>query len=316
MNIRRFWVTFVLAALIVVGVACAPAPILPTPTPTPIPATPTPTVVTAVDDAGGTVEIEGIPQRIISLAPSNTEILFALGLGKKMVGVTDFCDYPEEAKAVEKIGGIEPNLEKLVSLDPGLILAIGGDPELISKLEELGLTVAVLNPSDLEGIYRGIELVGKAAGVDEAAAELVAEMREQVDEVTAKTQEVAERPKVFYELDATDPTKPYSAGPGTWHDQFIRLAGGTNIAATAEMQWVQFSTEQIIAQNPDIIVLGDAAWGVMPESVAERPGWEVIAAVQNGAICPIDDNLIARPGPRVVEGIKTLAEIIHPELFE
>jgi iron complex transport system substrate-binding protein len=262
------------------------------------------------------VEIVEIPQRFVSLAPSNTEILFALGLGEKVVGVSDFCDYPEEAKAIEKVGGVEPSLEKIVALEPDLVLTIGGNPELVSKMEELGLTVIVLAPKDLEGIYKDIELVGKAAGVEEKAASLVAEMKERVEAVAAKTKGVEVKPKVFYELDATDPSKPYTAGPGTWHDHFIKIAGGINIAADAEMQWVQLSTEEIIAKDPDIIVLGDALWGVTPDMVRERPGWDVIRAVKEGAIYPIDDNLISRPGPRVVEGIEELARIIHPELFE
>jgi iron complex transport system substrate-binding protein len=125
---------------------------------------------------------------------------------------------------------------------------------------------------------------------------------------------VEERPKVYYELDATDPAKPYTAGPGTWHDQFIRLAGGVNVAGEVDMRWVQFSTEEIISQDPDIIVLGDANWGVTADDVAQRPGWNVIAAVREGDIYPIDDNLISRPGPRLVEGLEALARIIHPEL--
>jgi iron complex transport system substrate-binding protein len=304
MRNKRYMSALVVTLALVVLSACKPAP------------TPTPAPLTITDDAGRIVEIVEIPQRFVSLAPSNTEILFALGLGEKVVGVSDFCDYPEEAKAIEKVGGVEPSLEKIVALEPDLVLTIGGNPELVSKMEELGLTVIVLAPKDLEGIYKDIELVGKAAGVEEKAASLVAEMKERVEAVAAKTKGVEVKPKVFYELDATDPSKPYTAGPGTWHDHFIKIAGGINIAADAEMQWVQLSTEEIIAKDPDIIVLGDALWGVTPDMVRERPGWDVIRAVKEGAIYPIDDNLISRPGPRVVEGIEELARIIHPELFE
>jgi len=275
-----------------------------------------PQAVSVIDDADRTVEITKTPQRFVSLAPSNTELLFALGLGDKVVGVTDFCDYPEEAKAIEKVGGIEPNLEKVVSLAPDLVLAIGGNPDLVSKLDGLGITVLVLNPSDLEGIYRDIELVGRAAWVGEEAKALVAEMQKQLEAIIAKTKGLTDRPKVFYELDATDPSKPYTPGPGTWHDDFMKLAGGINVASDAKMQWVQFSTEEIIAQDPEIIVLGDANYGMTAEMVKERPGWEVIAAVGNDRIYPIDDNLISRPGPRIIDGLEALVRIIHPELFE
>jgi len=305
MNARKLLALLSFVTLLVVSVACARA------TPTPAPS-----AIALTDDAGRTVEIIEAPQRLVSFAPSNTEILFALGLGDRVVGVTDFCDYPEEAKAIEKVGGIEPNLEKVVSLDPDLVLAIGGNLDLVSKLEGLGITVLVLDPSDLEGIYRDIELVGQAAGVEERAEALVAEMRKRVEAITAKTEGLASRPKVFYELDATDPSKPYTPGPGSWHDDFIKLAGGINVAADAKMQWVQLSTEEIIAQDPEIIILGDANYGVTAEMVRERPGWGVIAAVRNDRIYPIDDNLISRPGPRVIDGLEALAKIIHPELFE
>jgi len=270
-----------------------------------------------IDSRGQEVAVPAKVERIISLAPSNTEILFALGLGGKVVGVTNFCDYPEEARAIEKVGdAFNVNVEKIVSLSPDLILAMGGMTEVMARLEELGLAVVVLQPTDLESIYQTIELVGQVAGAEEAAQALVAALREKVETISERLADVAERPTVFYELDATDPAKPYTAGPGTWHDQFIRLAGGVNVAGEVDMPWVQFSAEEIIAQDPTIIVLGDANYGVTAGDVAQRAGWEVIAAVRKGAVYPIDDNLISRPGPRVVEGIEALARILHPELFE
>jgi len=279
--------------------------------------TPTLEPLILTDSRGQEVEVPRDVERIVSLAPSNTEILFALGLGDRVVGVTQFCDYPQEAQAIEKVGGfMDLNVEKIVSLAPDLVLAIEGVPEAVAKLEEVGIAVLVLQPTDLESIYHTIELVGQGAGAEEGARELIASMRQRVEAITAKVEGVKERPRVFYELDATDPAKPYTAGPDTWHDQFIGLAGGTNIAGEVDMQWVQFSTEEIISQDPDIIFLGDANFGVTPEDVAQRPGWEAIKAVRSGAVYPIDDNLISRPGPRVVEGLETLARTIHPELFE
>jgi iron complex transport system substrate-binding protein len=299
-----------LVLLIIAQVGCAGAK-------APEKATPGP--VSVVDDAGRTVEIAKTPQRIISLAPSNTEILFALGLGDKVVGVTDFCDYPEEAKAIEKVGGIEPNMEKIVALKPDLVLAIGGSPAQVEKateMEKLGLAVLVLEPADIEGIMANIELVGKATGAEKEASELVAEMRKRLNNITAKTKGAKSKPKVFFELDATDPSKPYTPGPGSFIDALITLAGGSNIGASAKMQWAQLSTEEIIAQDPEVIVLGDANYGVTAEMVKARPGWSVITAVKNGAIYPIDDVLISRPGPRIIDGLEALARIIHPELFE
>ena len=278
-----------------------------------------PESVSVVDDAGRTVEIVRNPQRLVSLAPSNTEILFALGLGDRVVGVTDFCDYPEKAKAIEKVGGMEHSLEKIVALNPNLVVAIGGSPAQVEKateMEKLGLAVLVLQPGDIEGIIANIELMGKATGAEKEASQLAAEMRKRFDDITTKTKGAESRPSVFFELDATDPSKPYTPGAGSFIDTLISLAGGSNIAASAKMQWAQLSTEEIIAQDPEVIVLGDAQYGMTAEMVKERPGWSVITAVKNGAICSIDDILISRPGPRIIDGLEALARIIHPELFE
>ena len=281
----------------------------------------TPTValpaVTVLDDAQRTVEITGVPERIISLAPSNTEVLFALGLGDKVVGVTDLCDYPEEAQEIERVGFIEINLEKIVDLEPDLVLYIGGAAQLenTQTMEDLGLTVLVLAPSDIEDIFADIELVGHVTGTEDEAADLASELRARMDEVLSRVAQAERQPVVFYELDATDPTRPWTAGPGSFIDALITMAGGVNLGASAEMEWAQFSTEEVIAQDPEIIILGDANYGVTAESVEERPGWGVITAVKAGAIYPIDDTLVSRPGPRIVDGLEELARIIHPELF-
>ena len=296
-----------------------PTPTIAPPTPTTLPPTPTEVPTVAVlDDAQRTVEITGVPEQIISLAPSNTEILFALGLGDKVVGVTDFCDYPEEAQEIEKVGYVEINLEKIVDLEPDLVLYIGGAAQLekTQTMEDLGLTVLVLAPSDIEGIFADIELVGRATGAEDEAADLVSELRARMDEVLSRVAQAERQPLVFYELDATDPTRPWTAGPGSFIDALITMAGGINLGASAEMEWAQFSTEEVIAQDPEIIILGDANYGVTVESVEERPGWGVITAVKAGAIYPIDDTLVSRPGPRIIDGLEELARIIHPELFK
>jgi len=272
---------------------------------------------TVTDDAGRTVSVPSNPQRIVSLAPSNTEILFALGLGDQVVGVTDFCDYPAEAKSKEKVGGVTPNVEQIVALNPDLVVTISGDPfpaELINRLEELKIATLVLSPKDLDSVYHDIELVGQVTGKQAEAKKLVDDMKARAQAVAKKCENVATRPMIFYELDATDPAKPFTVGPGSWHDTFIQIAGGTNVAAKAASPWVQFSMEELVKANPDLIVLGDANWGVTADAVRAREGWGNLKAVQSGAIYPIDDNLISRPGPRVVGGLEALAKIIHPEL--
>ena len=315
MRTYRSLVLWGLLALLIIALAgCAGAKVPEDSEPV---GTEAPESVSVVDDAGRTVEIVKNPQRLVSLAPSNTEILFALGLGDKVVGVTDFCDYPEEAKAIEQVGTyFEPNIEMIFSLSPDLVLAIPDVPEVVAKLEELGIPALILDPSDLEGILADIQLVGQATGAETEAEALVSELRGRIAVVTEKAGEAKERVRVFCEIDATDPSKPWASGPGSFMDAMIRLSGGTNVAAGADSPWPQLSAEEIIAKDPDIIILADSEYGVTAESVGERPGWDVITAVKEGAIYDIDDDLISRPGPRIVDGLETVAKIIHPELFE
>ncbi len=306
------------------------AAITPTPTPTPAPTpTPTPTPTPApqereiVDDLGRIVTLEEIPQRIVSLAPSNTEILFALGLGDEVVGVSDFCDYPEElldridAGEIQRVGSEWPgfSLETIVSLVPDVAFAIGETvPDYVDDLEGLGIPVAMLQPQDIAGILGDIELVGEITGKEEEAEELVDEMHEHMVSICATTATAAARPTIFYELDATNPALPWTAGSGTFIDILITLAAGENIASGVE-GWTTFSLEEILSCDPDMIILGDYPW-VSPEDVLAREGWETLSAVQNEAIYGIDVDQVSRPGPRIFDGLEQLAEIIHPELFE
>lgn len=274
--------------------------------------------LTFTDGLGREVVLAGPAQRIVSVAPSNTEILFAVGAGAQVVGRDEFSDYPEEALSLPSIGGSmgEFSAEAIVALEPDLVLAAEiNTPELVKQLEDLGLTVYYLsNPTTLEEMYVNLEIVGQLTGHD--VSELVASLKERVAAVDEKIAPLSFRPNVFYEIDATDPTKPWTYGPGTFGDLLIERAGGFNIASSAADPYPQLSLEQIVVANPSVIVLGDAMWGVTPESVKERAGWESIVAVQDGNIFPIDDNLISRPGPRLVDGLEALAKILHPGAFD
>jgi iron complex transport system substrate-binding protein len=309
---RPFWTRvslYLIAALIAFSLSCTQN----TPTPEAT-ATPVPTEIT--DDLGRSVSISTTPQRIVSLAPSITEILFALGLGDKVVGVDDFSDYPEEATTIDSVGSPFPgfNLESLVGLQPDLVLSLPG--EHVAQLEAQEITVVVLQPESLDHLISNIEKVGAITDAEDEAKAVAKDMRDRIVAVTSKTKG-AERPKVFYEIDATDPTKPWTVGPGSFVDSLITLAGGENIGTSGASAYFQINTEEIINANPDIIVLPDAQFGITVESVAARPGWDSISAVKNNALFPIDDpNLTDRPGPRIVEGLELLAKIIHPELFE
>ena len=320
---------FALTLLIALLVGCAP---LATPAPTSIPTAtlapvtapvaPTPTssaAFTLTDDLGRTVTLNHPAQRIVSTAPSNTEILFAIGAGPQVVGRDDFSDYPAAVQSLPKVGGTDKyNNEQIVALQPDLVLAAEiNTADQVKTLESLGLTVYYLkNPTTLEEMYGNLETVAKLTGHEADAATLVASLKARVAAVDNKIATATSRPSVFYEIDATDPAKPYTAGSGTFIDLLIQRAGGTNIAGTSKDQYPQLSLEQVVALNPTFILLGDAAYGATPDVVKARPGWGSLDAVKNGNVIPVDDNLFSRPGPRLVDGLELLAKILHPELFK
>ncbi|MFN8432701.1 MAG: cobalamin-binding protein [Anaerolineales bacterium] len=317
----------ILTLLIALVAACAPAP---QPTATAVPASteisvtdvvPTEAVAEGLsftDGLGREVTLTAPAQRVVSLAPSNTEILFAVGAGDQVIGRDEFSDYPAEAAAIESVGGSmgEYSAEAIVALEPDLVLAAEiNTPELISQLEDLGLTVYYLsNPTTIEEMYTNLEIVGQLTGHD--TAEMVDSLKARVAAVDEKIAPISSRPSVFYEIDASDPSKPWTYGPGSFGNLLIERAGGFNIASDAPDSYPQLSLEQVVVANPSFILLGDSMWGVTPESVLDREGWNTILAVQNNQIFPIDDNLISRPGPRLVDGLEALAKILHPGLFE
>ena len=212
----------------------------------------------------------------------------------------------------------EYNLEAILALQPDLVLAGGiNPPELVASLEDLGLTVFFLpNPVTLEEMYTNLEAVGALAGRGSEAAVLVESLSARVAAVDAAIAPLSYQPSVFYELDATDPSNPYTAGPGSFVDLLILRAGGYNIGSELEGQWATISIEQLLVVDPVIIILGDAAYGETPEKVAARPGWESLSAIQNGQVFTFDDNLVSRPGPRLVDGLEALVELLHPGVLK
>jgi iron complex transport system substrate-binding protein len=245
--------------------------------------------------------------------------LFAVGAGTQVAGRDEASDYPDEALSLPTVGGWSGfSTESIVALQPDLVLAGGiNTPELVASLESLGLRVYFLpNPATIEEMYANLETVGLLTGHEAETAALVEALKVRVAAVDEKIAAVTERPSVYYELDATDPTKPYTAGPGSFVDLLIQRAGGANVGAQLQGQWVQISLEELLILDPDMILLGDALYGETPEKVAARPGWEVLSAVQDGRIYPFDDTLVSRPGPRLVDALEAMARFLHPGLFE
>jgi iron complex transport system substrate-binding protein len=276
--------------------------------------------ISLTDGLNRTVSLSAPAVKIISLAPSNTEILFAIGAGPQVIGRDEFSDYPAEAKALPSVGGSMGNydIEKITSLKPDLVLAASlNTPEQVQALEKLGILVYYLaNPPDLDGLYANIQTVGKLSGHENNANALVDSLKSRVDAVISKTANLLQKPLVYYELDATDPGKPWTPGPNTFLTQLIKLAGGKSVGETLSSDYAQIGLESLLTQNPDIILLGDAAYGTTPVQVAQRAGWSDLKAVKDNQIFAFDDNLVSRPGPRLVDGLETLAKLLHSEIFK
>ena len=282
-------------------------------------ATSTSSEISLVDGLGREVSLESPATRIVSLSPSNTELLYAVGAGDQVVGRDTFSDYPEEASNLPDVGGgySDYNLEEIVSLDPDLVLAAEiNTAELVQSIEDLGFPVFYIsNPGTFDDLYTNIENVGKLTGHSETAQIVITDAKDRVDAVVSAIAKTDTTPTVFYELDATDPTKPYTAGPDTYYSTLIDMAGGKNIGDALTSSWAQISLEELVIQDPDIILLGDSLYGITPESVGEREGWSTLTAIKEGNVLPFDDNLLARPGPRLVDGLEALAKVLHPEAF-
>ena len=305
----KFRFRFILALLTTLGlllVSCSPAPI-------PVP-------ITLVDSLNRTVTLQRPAQRVVSLAPSNTELLYEVGAGAQVVGRDDFSDFPAEARALPRVGGSQGNydLEAIAALKPDLVLAAQiNTPELVHSLENMGLSVFYLNnPEHMVGLYENLRSVGALTGKTDQAAALVESLELRIKAIIDKLPSITTHYKVYYELDATDPAKPFTAGPGSYVHILLETAGDKNIGAALNSPFGLISAEEVIKQNPDFILLGDTAYGVTVESVRQRPGWSAINAVKNNRVFVFDNDIVSRPTARIVDAIEILAGIIHPEVFK
>jgi iron complex transport system substrate-binding protein len=264
-----------------------------------------------VDDLGRLVAVNGTPQRIISLAPSNTEILFALGLGDEVVGVTMYCDYPAQALDKEKVGDYYgPDIEKIVTLQPDLILATDFHRfDLIPALEQQGFAVFAVAPQTLDDVLESIEKIGEIAGKEAEALQLVNEMTSKIEAVEEQTEELEPKPRVFY-MTWHDPT--WTVGRNTWIDDLINIAGGVNIFSENFESGAMVQIEWVVLHNPEIVITSEWSydWALNATELAGT------SASQTGRIHTFDDDLAQRPGPRLVEGLDWFAYLIHPEIFE
>ncbi|ABX03704.1 MAG TPA: cobalamin-binding protein [Herpetosiphon sp.] len=275
--------------------------------------------LTIKDSLGREVTLQAAPSRIVSLAPSNTEILFAVGAGDALVGVTKYCNYPEAAKSIDQIGGFSAktiSLETIVALKPDVVFS--GDESqqiVIDALTQANIPVIAIKAETFEAVYQNINLIGQATNHPTEAAQVVAEMQARIDAVTAKTSTLAAADKlsVFYEV-YDEPLM--TAGPQTFIGQMLELAGATNIFADVSEEYPEISAEEVVNRQPAVII-GPESHGdkLTIDLIAQRPGWGAIKAVKEGKIVVLNGDMLSRPGPRLADALEALSQALYPELF-
>lgn len=269
---------------------------------------------TFVDDLGRKIFLAKAPSRIVSVAPSITEMLYAVGAGELVVGVTEYCDYPPEARSKPKIGYSHPNLESIIALRPDLVLAqkefVRAD--VLSKLEQLKITTAVLEAKTIEDIPSHIQSIGRMVEHAQVADRVATDIRRRIADVRSRLEGLP-RPRVLYVLNSNP---LITVGPGSFIHRLIELAGGTNVAAQAAAPYPRLSMEAVLKEDPELIVFPVGTAEGIPSGEQEQwRRWTTISAVKHGQFHRVNADLLNRPGPRIVDGLETLARIIHPKEF-
>lgn len=267
---------------------------------------------TFVDDLGRKVYLAKPPQRIVSLAPSITEILYAIGAGYAVVGVTEFCNYPPEARTKPQIGNSRPNLEAIVSLNPDLILGLRVvRTDVLDKLEQLKVPLFVMDARSIEDIFSHIQTVGRMLNRSVESLALATSMRQQMQVITARTKSLPRR-RVLYVVY----NEPFiTVGAGSFIHQLIELAGGDNVAAHAGTAYPRLSMEVVVREDPELLVFPSHIMDALSTERAYWQRWPTLSAVKADAFHQVPSDLLSRPGPRVVQGLEILAKLIHPEVF-
>lgn len=261
---------------------------------------------------------ETFPQRIVSLSPSTTETLFAIGAGDQVVGVTSYCNFPKEAATREIIGGFSPktiSVEKIISLNPDLVIAgVSAHQPIADTLKEAGIPVLSIEPKSIDDVRAVIEELAIITGHEVRGKSLSNSIEKRIDRVQEKLSSLeGERLRVFYEVwDAPLMT----AGPQSFTGQMITLAGGNNIFSDVKEEYPQVSSEELVSRNPQVIISADTHGDKLNlETLKERDGWQSIDAYKNNRIILLDGDVVSRPGPRMIDAIEMMAKALYPELF-
>jgi len=266
---------------------------------------------TFTDDIGRRVYLAAPAKRVVSLAPSVTEILFALGLDAEVVGVTTFCDYPPAAKMKPKIGAATPSLEAILGLKPDLI--VGNReflrPDVLAKLEELKVPLFILAPKTVEDVLIQIGTIGRLVGRDREARSVVRGLRDRLGAIRDRAAS-AKPVRVCYVVN-TDPL--ISVGAGSFIHRMLELAGGENIVGQTEVPYPTLSFDEVLRRDPEVLLFPGGAGGGIPETERQRwRKWPTLSAVAHNRLHQVKAELVNRPGPRVIEGIEALAKVLHP----
>ena len=274
------------------------------------PATDFPLTVTRSD--GRNLTIAEAPQRIASLSPAATEVLYAVGAGPQIVATDLQSDYPAEAENTTKLDAFQPNLEAIAGVEADLIIIASNQDDIVEALDRLGETVLFIEvPDTIDGVMGQVWLLARVSGHAEEGGRLAQEMKDRMRAVTDKLADVEEGPRVYHELDNTF----FTVAPNSFVGDFYSLLKAHNIAEGAPTAYPQLSQEEILDRDPEVIILADADAGESAQTVKARPGWGVISAVKNDRIYVVDPDIVSRPGPRVADALEQLARVLYPEKF-
>jgi iron complex transport system substrate-binding protein len=268
--------------------------------------------VTVTRSDGRELTIAEAPQRIASLSPAATEVLYAVGAGPQIVATDLYSDYPAEAENTTKLDAFQPNLEAIAGVEADLIIIASNQDNIVEALDRLGETVLFLEmPDTIDGVMGQVWLLARVSGHAEEGRRLAQEMKDRMRAVISKLADVEEGPRVYHELDNTF----FTVAPNSFVGDFYNLLKARNIAEGAPTAYPQLTQEEILDRDPEVIILADADAGESPQTVKARPGWGVISAVKNDRIYVLDPDIVSRPGPRVAEGLEQLARFLYPEKF-
>nr|WP_250886437.1 ABC transporter substrate-binding protein [Bacillus sp. SM2101] len=277
--------------------------------------------VTITDGLGNDVTIEEEPQAIVSLIPSNTEIAFALGLGDKMVGVGDWADYPPEVADIARVGGTEFNVEKVISLNPDVVLAHASSAhsstEGLQQLRDAGINVVVVNnATSFKAVYDSIKMISVVTGTEENADKIISDMTEKLNLIKEKSAEIKEADQKVVWIEISQAPDLFTTGKGTFMHEMLEAIGAINAAGDQE-GWPQFTEEDAVLLKPDVIVI---TYGYYVDNAVDqvlaRDAWQEVPAVKNKLVFDINSNLVTRSGPRLIEGVEELAKAVYPDIYQ